>query len=54
MIRAHAMYEGKYLLGTSIARPLIGKRQIAVAKNLKLLQCHTDLQAKETIKLDLN
>ena len=54
MIRAHAMYEGKYLLGTSIARPLIGKRQIAVAKKLKLLQCHTDLQAKETIKLDLN
>ena len=35
MIRAHAMYEGKYLLGTSIARPLIGKRQIAVAKKFK-------------------
>ena len=32
MIRAHAVYEGTYLLGTSIARPLIGKRQIAVAK----------------------
>ena len=32
MIRAHAVYEGTYLLGTSIARPLIAKRQIAVAK----------------------
>ena len=32
MIRAHAIYEGVYLLGTSIARPLIAKRQIAIAK----------------------
>ena len=32
MVRAHALYEGIYLLGTSIARPLIAKRQIAVAK----------------------
>jgi len=32
MIRAHAVYEGIYLLGTSIARPLIGKRQISIAK----------------------
>ncbi len=32
MIRGHAIYEGSYLLGTSIARPLIAKRQIAVAK----------------------
>ena len=35
MIRAHAVYEGVYLLGTSIARPLIAKRQIAVAKKFK-------------------
>tara|TARA_B100000965_G_C19571304_1_gene749242 strand:- start:34 stop:1218 length:1185 start_codon:yes stop_codon:yes gene_type:complete len=35
MIRAHALYEGKYLLGTSIARPLIGKRQIDIAKKFK-------------------
>ena len=35
MIRAHAVYEGKYLLGTSIARPLIAKRQIAIAKKFK-------------------
>ncbi len=32
MIRAHAVYEGIYLLGTSIARPLIAKRQISIAK----------------------
>ena len=35
MIRGHAMYEGVYLLGTSIARPLIAKRQINVAKKFK-------------------
>jgi argininosuccinate synthase len=32
LIRGHAIYEGTYLLGTSIARPLIAKRQIAIAK----------------------
>ena len=32
MIRSHAVYEGMYLLGTSIARPLIAKRQIEIAK----------------------
>ena len=32
MIRGHAVYEGVYLLGTSIARPLIAKDQIRVAK----------------------
>jgi len=35
MIRGHAIYEGVYLLGTSIARPLIAKRQIAIAKKNK-------------------
>ena len=35
MIRGHAVYEGVYLLGTSIARPLIAKAQIKVAKKLK-------------------
>ena len=35
MIRGHAIYEGVYLLGTSIARPLIAKRQIEVAKKHK-------------------
>lgn len=32
MIRANALYEGYYLLGTAIARPLIAKRQIEIAK----------------------
>jgi len=31
MFRANALYEGKYLLGTAIARPLIAKRQIEIA-----------------------
>ena len=35
MIRGHAVYEGIYLLGTSIARPLIAKRQIHIAKKYK-------------------
>jgi argininosuccinate synthase len=32
MFRANALYEGEYLLGTSIARPLIAKRQIEIAR----------------------
>ena len=31
MVRANALYEGLYLLGTSIARPLIAKRQVEIA-----------------------
>ena len=34
MFRANALYEGVYLLGTSIARPLIAKRQIEIAKQV--------------------
>ncbi len=32
--RANSLYEGVYLLGTSIARPLIAKRQIEIAKQV--------------------
>ena len=32
MFRANALYEGTYLLGTSVARPLIAKRQIEIAR----------------------
>src|SRR2546429_4429332 len=32
MFRANAIYEGEYLLGTSIARPLIAKRQIEITR----------------------
>jgi argininosuccinate synthase len=35
MFRANAIYEGEYLLGTSIARPLIAKRQIEIARATK-------------------
>ena len=35
MFRANTVYEGEYLLGTSIARPLIAKRQIEIAHNTK-------------------
>jgi argininosuccinate synthase len=35
MFRANAIYEGEYLLGTSIARPLIAKRQIEIARKTK-------------------
>ncbi len=34
MFRANTVYEGQYLLGTSIARPLIAKRQIEIARML--------------------
>ena len=35
MFRANAIYEGEYLLGTSIARPLIAKKQIEIARKTK-------------------
>src|SRR5437870_2717126 len=34
MFRANALYEGQYLLGTSIARPLIAKKQIEIAEEV--------------------
>jgi len=34
MFRANAIYEGEYLLGTSIARPLIAKKQIEIAQKM--------------------
>jgi len=37
MLRANAVYEGSYLLGTSIARPLIAKRLVAIAQ-----ECEAD------------
>lgn len=40
-IKANAIYEGNYLMGTSIARPLIAKRQIEIAKKEKAdAVCH--------------
>lgn len=41
MMRANAVYEGVYLMGTSIARPLIAKKQIEIAKMEKAdAVCH--------------
>jgi argininosuccinate synthase len=41
MFRANALYEGQYLLGTSIARPLIAKRQIEIARAVEAdAVCH--------------
>ena len=54
MIRGHAIYEGVYLLGTSIARPLIAKDQIRVAKNFRPMQFHMEQLVKAMTKLDLN
>src|SRR5207342_3810868 len=34
MFRANTIYEGEYLLGTSIARPLIAKRQVEIARQV--------------------
>ena len=34
MFRANALYEGQYLLGTSIARPLIARKQIEIAERV--------------------
>ena len=54
MIRGHAIYEGIYLLGTSIARPLIAKDQIKVAKKYKAYAVSHGSTGKEMIRLDLN
>ena len=35
MFRANTLYEGTYLLGTAIARPIIAKTQMEIAKNFK-------------------
>ena len=48
MFRANTIYEGNYLLGTAIARPLIAKRQIEIANEEKTL--HMVLRVRETIK----
>ena len=50
MLRGHAIYEGVYLLGTSIARPLIAKRQIVAAKKFGAYAVHMVQPAKEMIK----
>ena len=54
MFRANAIYEGEYFLGTSIARPLISKRLIDIAKKEKAdYICH-GATGKGNDKLDLS
>ena len=50
MIRANAVYEGVYLLGTSIARPLIAKDKLKLQKKLRLLQFRMAQLEKAMIK----
>ena len=49
-MRANAIYEGTYLLGTSIARPLIAKAQIDVLRKERRTRCRTARPAKATTR----
>ena len=53
MFRA-TIYEGEYLLGTSIARPLIAKRLIEIATETGADAIAHGLPARVMIRLDLN
>ncbi len=50
MMRANALYEGLYLLGTSIARPLIAKRQIEIAHQVVQTRSPTAPPARATTR----
>ena len=50
MFRANAIYEGEYFLGTSIARPLISKRLVEIAKKRRLILFVMELQEKVMIR----
>ena len=47
MMRAAAIYEGRYLLGTSIARPIIAKGLVDVARGQKKLNCRVLLMTAD-------
>ncbi len=46
MFRANALYEGAYLLGTAIARPLIARKQVEYAKKNRSKCCSTRFNRK--------
>ena len=50
MFRANTLYEGQYLLGTSIARPLIAQRQIEIAEPSALTPSPTAPPARATTR----
>ena len=54
MLRAGAIYEGQYFLGTSIARPLIAKRMVEIAKKEKPTPSRTVRRARATTKCASN
>lgn len=53
-MQAGAVYEGKYLLGTSFARPIIGKRLVEIAKAEGAMLLRMDAPEKETIRFGLS
>ena len=53
-VKAGAVYEGKYLLGTSFARPLISKKLVEVAKKEAPMPSLTALRARATTRSALN
>jgi argininosuccinate synthase len=50
MFRANALYEGEYLLGTSIARPLIAKRLVEIARRPAPTPSRTARPARATTR----
>jgi len=55
VLKANAIYEGKYLLGTSIARPLIAKKVVEVAKkeNCKILSHGATGKGNDQVRFEL-
>ena len=53
-LKAGAKYEGKYLLGTSFARPIIAKRMVEIAKRKEPLRLRMERQAKAMTRCVLN
>ena len=49
-LKANAVYEGVYLMGTSLARPLIAKKHIEIARKEGAVPSRTGRRAKATIK----
>jgi len=49
-LKANAIYEGTYLMGTSIARPLIAKRQIEIARLKERMRSPMEPQARAMIR----
>ena len=49
-VKAHAVYENKYLLGTSMARPLIAKKLVEIARKKALPPSATALPVREMIR----